>query len=270
MTTTRQNCKFFLLRYVPDAIRNEFVNIGLVLLSPHDPPELRFARNWSRVQALDPQADTELLDAFRDELSQEGNQELIFTRIADSFSNILQASESKACLTAVPAQEADELARIYLEAPSVRRAREMSARQKIYQSMRQEFEQTGVWRRMWKDIPASKFSRAGDPLEIDCGYQADSTIKMFQAISLRTDITAAKVLAFSYPELAAGILRIEKSQAQLTAIVEDGLDQDKDKERSDEIEFALETLKRHAIQVARVSDLRGLAAMAARELRTLP
>ena len=28
----KQQCRFFLLRYVPDAVKNEFVNVGLVLL----------------------------------------------------------------------------------------------------------------------------------------------------------------------------------------------------------------------------------------------
>jgi len=264
--TPRQNCKFFLLRYVPDAVKNEFVNIGLVLLPPQAPPELRFARNWSRVQALDPQADTELLDAFRDELSRESDKEMLLGKMEDSFSNALQTSEYKACLTAAPAQEADELARIYLDAPRGRRAREASARQAIFQRMRREFDQTGVWKAMWKEIPVARYSRPGDPLEIDCGYKSDSTIKMFQAVSLRTDLAAAKVLAFSYSELAAGILRIERSQARLTAIIEDGLE----KAENDQIEFAMETLERHAIQVATVSDLPDLAIVAAREMGVLP
>ena len=62
------NCKFFLLRYVPDAIRNEFVNIGLVLLPPDSPAELRLVNDWSRVSALAPQADVEMLQAVGDEL----------------------------------------------------------------------------------------------------------------------------------------------------------------------------------------------------------
>ena len=61
----KQECKFFLLRYAPNPVRGEFVNIGLVLVAPQAPPELRFSKDWSRVRALDPQADTELLDAFR-------------------------------------------------------------------------------------------------------------------------------------------------------------------------------------------------------------
>ena len=263
-TKTRHRCKFFLLRYVPDPVKNEFVNIGLVLVPPQAPPELRFSKDWSRVKTLDPQADTELLQAFRDELSQESDKELMLRKIEDSFSNVLQASDYKACLATAPAQEADELARIYLEAPRRRGSRDKGARLKIFQGMQKAFTEAGVWQTMQKDIPVSRYSRAGDPLKIDCGYRTDSTIKMFQATSLRTDITAAKVLAFSYPELAAGIQRIEGAQARLTAIIEDDLD------KNDQIEFALETLDRQAIQVATVSNLPDLAVIAAREIGALP
>jgi hypothetical protein len=266
MTQTKQPCKFFLLRYLPSAVNGEFVNIGLVLLPAEGAPELRFSRDWSRVRRLDPQVDTEMLDALRDELSREKDKSLaaLLEKMHDSFSNALQASDSKACLAAVPAQEADELAQIYLEAPRRRASREAGPRQKIWHSMQKEFQKAGVWQRMWTEIPVSRYTRAGDPLEIDCGYRSDSTIKMFQATSLRTDVAVTKVLAFSYPELAAGIQRIEHAQSQLTAIIEDGT------ERDEETGFALETLERAGIKIAMVSGLPDLAAQAARDMNALP
>ena len=259
----KQRCKFFLLRYSPNVVNGEFVNIGLVLLPPDGaPPEIRFSRDWSRVRKLDSQVDTDLLDAFRDELSREQGPglEAVLERINDVFSNTVQASESKACLATAPAREADELARIYLEAPQHRASREAGPRQRIWQSMQAEFQKAGVWQRMWKEIPVSRYTRAGDPLEIDCGYRSDSTIRMFHATPLRTDVTTAKVLAFSYPDLAAGIQRMEKAQSQLTAIIEDDL------ERDDQILFALGTLEHAGVQVAPVSNLPDLAAQAAREM----
>lgn len=259
-----EKCRFFLLRYVPDTVKNEFVNFGLVLLPPQAPPEMRFSKDWSRVRNLDPQADTELLQAFRDELSRQGDAELLLRTIQESFSNALQASEFKACLTSAPAQEADELARIYLEAPRRRTSRGQGARQKIWQGMKNAFSEYGVWQVMWKDIPASKYSRAGDPLKIDCGYRAGAIIKMFQATPLGTEITAVKVLAFTYPELAEGIRRIEGSQLQLTAIVEDDL------EKNELTGFARETLDRAGVHIAAVSNLPEMAQQAARELQTLP
>jgi len=259
-TSRDANCKFFLLRYVPDAVKNEFVNIGLVLLPPTGRPELRFSKDWSRVQAVDPQADIEFLEAFRKEISQETDVELVLRKVEDSFSNGLQASESKACLAPAPAQEADTLARMYLEVPRRRVAREKSARHAIFKSMQREFQREGVWNLMRKEIAASLYTHAGDPLEIDCGYAVKSLVRMFHATSLKSDVNAAKILAFSYPEIAAGMRKKEGTQAQLTAIVEDGLEKD------DQVSYALETLERYRIQVATISDLPNLAVTAAREL----
>jgi Protein of unknown function (DUF3037) len=264
MSETKHNCKFFLLRYVPDAVKDEFINIGLVFLPPQAPLELRFTRDWSRVECLNPDADIELLKAFCDEIAKdnkEKSRELLLKKIEESFSNSLQASEYKACVTTVPAQEADQLARIYLETAQRRPASEKKAGQTIFHKMRSAFEETGAWRLMRKDIPVSDYGVAGDPLEIDCGYAVNSTIKMFHSTPLRVNVNAAKVIAFSYPRLAAGIREKEGADPRLTAIVEDSL------EKNEQIGFALHTLQQHGIQVATVSQLPDLAITAARELR---
>lgn len=263
MAETKHNCKFFLLRYVPDAVKSEFVNIGLVFLPPDAPPQLRFTNDWSRVECLSPDADIELLKAFCDEITrdsrEEKSREMLLKRIEDAFSNSLQVSEYKACVTTAPANEADELARIYLETSRRRPGSDRSPG--IFHSMRSAFDEAGVWRIMRKDIPVSQYGRPGDPLQIDCGYSVNSTIKMFHSTPLRTSVNVVKVMAFSYPALAAGIRSKEGAEARLTAVVENGL------EKNDQIEFALGTLEQHGIQIATVSDLPHLAATAARELR---
>src|SRR2546423_1607808 len=167
-----QQCRFFLLRYVPDAVKDEFVNVGVVLNPASGSPELRLTRSWSRVLGLDPQADVEMLQAFWNELSHEAEQGqgLALKKIEDSFSNCLQASEQKVCLTDSPAREADELARIYLEGPRQPRTRPRGGRQLILGRMQQEFERTGVWQGMRHDISVSLYTGSGDPLKIDCGY----------------------------------------------------------------------------------------------------
>ena len=58
----RRACEFHLLRYVPDAVRNEYVHIGVILREQGSlrPAEVRFTRDWRRVRCLDPEADTAL------------------------------------------------------------------------------------------------------------------------------------------------------------------------------------------------------------------
>jgi hypothetical protein len=267
----QQKCSFFLLRYVPDAVKNEFVNVGLVLLPEAGRAELRFTRDWSRAKCLDPQADTDLLESLEADLrgqflDSNGGRDQILRKIQDSFSNALQPSEFKACLAESPVAEADALARIYLERPPRHVPRESSARQAIFGRMRQEFETTGAWPMMRQEIKAADYTRPGDPLKIDCGYSPPSngTVKMFHALALPADasaVNAAKVLAFSFPQLAEGIRKKENKQVQLTAVVEDGLEREESS-----ISFAWETLERQKVQVATLSQMPQIAALAAREL----
>src|SRR5579872_1624291 len=264
-----KHCEFFLLRYVPDAVKDEFVNIGLVLLQRNprgmEFADVRFTRDWRRVRCLDPEADVEMLQAveaqIRKELAEPRERAEMLRRLEDSLSNTLQISVSQGCLTADPAQEIETLAKMYLEAPKRRAARAEAGRQAILGRMRSAFEEAGVWALMRKQIPAAQYTHAGDPLKIDCGYRPNGEVRLFQAVSLRTDTDAAKVLAFSYPQIAAGIEREEKARAELTAIVEDEL------ERGDEgIAFALAVLEESRIRVARTEELAGIAERARVEL----
>ena len=263
---TKQQCRFFLLRWVPDAVKNEFINIGLVLLPGTGAPELRFTQDWSRVRCLDAAADIELLEnlqvELRAQLREEGEpRELLLRRIQDSFSNSLQSSGVTACLADSPAAEADALARIYLERPPRAQTRDKSARQIIFQTMRDQFEQAGVWGLMNKSVSVAHYTRSGDPLKIDCGYSASGKVKMFHALALQSDVNSAKVLASSYPRLAEGIRQAEGTEAALTAIVEDDLERD-----NEAAGFALETLEQHRIAVAPLSQMPAIALAAAHEL----
>ena len=127
--------------------------------------------------------------------------------------------------------------------------------------MRSEFEAAGVWPLMQERIPVSRYTRSGDPFKIDCGYSPNGTVKLFHAVTLSSDINAAKVLAFSFPQLAEGIHKAENKQAILTAIVEDDLPPD-----DESVTFARETLEQNAIRIAPVSTMASIAREAAREL----
>jgi hypothetical protein len=267
--TAKQQSSFFLLRYVPDAVKNEFVNVGVVLLPQEGPPEVRFTHDWSRVKCLDAEADIELLQALETDLRDKlrdmnGDRDFILRRIQDSFSNAVQPSEFKALLAESPGKQADELARFYLERPHRRRAeRELSSRQVIRRRMQQEFERVGVWPVLNKEVRAAEFTRRGDPLKIDCGYASNGSIKLFHAVSIAGDANTAKLLAFTFPQLAEGIREKQNKVARLTAIVEDGLDRQNEEES---ISFALETLERQSIAIAPLAQMPQIAATAAREL----
>lgn len=266
---TGAKCNFFLLRYVPDAVKNEFVNIGLVLLPQGGEPELRFTHDWSRVQCMDAEADIDVLKAMEAELRDQlrgvnGDRESILRRIQDSFSNALQPSEFKACMADSPAVEADVLAQMYLERHRPGRQRQPSLRQMIRDRMQKEFEKVGVWSLMWRNVDVAKYTRRGDPLKIDCGYSPNGTIKLFHAVAIETDPNSAKVLAFSFPRLSGGIQKTEKKRVELTAVTGDDLPGE-----DEAVAFALEILQQQHIGVARLSQMPQIAQTAARELRLI-
>ena len=265
-----KQCEFFLLRYVPDAVKNEFVNIGVVLSSRDGSAEFRMTRDWSRVRCMDPAADLEMLEAIETELRSrlcqgEEARAAILKKLDDSFSNLLQISETKPCLAEDPQAEIETLAKLYLQSDRREKlARDAGARQRIFNRMRSAFEQAGVWhdRRMWKKVPVGELAANGDPLKIDCGYRPNGVVRLFHAVSLETDINAAKVLAYSLPALQAAILKKEKATTELTAIVEANVDR-----RDAQVAFALATLEHSAIKVAGVDKLTVLAERARNELK---
>ncbi len=285
MNTERIQCEFFLVRYVPDTVKNEFVNIGVVLRETGRPETARvqFTRDWSRVRCVDPEADTGMLEALenevRDRLSQGVNETASMMKaLEDTFSNMLQITEPKACLAESIPAEMDQLSRLYIETRRQREARRQSGRQAIVASMRRQFEAVGVWNVMRKRIQASMYTRPGDPLRIDCGYRPNGVIRMFHAVSLEGDLEAAKVLAFSAPQMVEGVMRVEKAMLELTAIVEPlrgllGKDSEEiltngaEQDRIDQYRFGVETMERSQIRVLTVSDLPRVAERAREELR---
>jgi hypothetical protein len=255
----RRQCEFFLLRYVPDAVKDEFVNVGVVLFeSGGGWADVRFTKDWKRVRCLDPEVDVEMLEGLEQEIKErmlEGgsSQEWLLKRMEDTFSNAIRLTPTKAVLADSPQEEIGRLAEMYLE--RVRKGtRTASGRMQIFQTMRGAFERQGVWAMMRHNIAASEYTHRGDPLKIDAAYRPNGTVHMYQALSLETDVNAAKVLAFTYPKLREGVMRTEQTDTTLTAIVESELD------REDDVTmFALETLAASRILVATTAEMPRIA-----------
>jgi hypothetical protein len=279
MVDELRKCSLYLLRYAPDAAKGESVNIGLALVSEDGGfAQIRFTHDWRRVRCLDPAADTDYLEAIESEVRarlDEGgaDRERILHVLRDSFSNAVEVAPVKACLTVSPDQEIGKLAELYLETHRRAGVRENAGRGAILGRMRDEFERAGVWKLMRKKIAAADYTYKGDPLKIDCGYafqvgpvshgwSENGLIRMFHAVPLATDIDAAKVLAFSYPQLREGMARAGTKDTELTAIIEDDLVRD-----DEGVAFALTTLERSSILVATTAQLPELAARARMELR---
>jgi hypothetical protein len=270
----RRQCEFFLVRYVPDPVKGEFVNIGVLLReSGGAAPQIRFTRDWARVKCADPEADMEMLEAFEQELQRrllEHREDTphVMKTVEDSFSNMLQITEAKAVLAESIPAELDRLMTLYVESRPREAVSRISGRQKIARSMRNEFERSGVWNLMSKRIAAAKYTQPGDPLRIDCGYRPNGKIRMFHAVSLDGDIDLAKVLAFSMPRLREGVRRLEDADLELTAIIEPLRELRNDEEDGQaQYEFGRNAMESADIRVLTTADLGRVAETARLELK---
>jgi hypothetical protein len=269
----RRACEFQLLRYVADAVRNEFVHIGVLLREEGaSRTEVRFTRDWRRVRCLDPDADTDLLEAMETDLRRrlEGEDAAGWMRrLGESLSLNVQMTEPKAYLAESIPAGIEELMRIYVEPLARERVPRLSGRAAIQARMRAEFERVGVWDLLRKRIAAAEYTRPGDPLRIDAGYRPNGVIRMFHAVSLEPGVEMAKVLAFSATGLQEGVRRVEKAELELTAIVEPAAKlgaTDEEPERLALYRFGVETMEEHRIRVLTTSDMERVAATAQREL----
>jgi hypothetical protein len=271
----RRSCEFHLLRYVPDAVRNEFVHIGVILREQgsREPAEVRFTRDWRRVRCLDPDADTALLEGMESELRRRFREEPdgdMMRRLTESLSLSVQMTESKAYLAESLPAGVEELMRLYVDPPPKERVLRLSGRAAIHARMRAEFERAGVWDLLRKRIAAADYTRPGDPLRIDLGYRPNGIIRMFHAVSLEPGLEMAKVLAFSAAGLRAGVERVEKAGLELTAVIEPAARLGATAEEPERLEmyrFGVETMEEHQIRVLTTSDLDRVAETARRELR---
>jgi hypothetical protein len=289
----RHPCEFQLLRYVPDAVRNEYVHIGVILREASAAgaegarARVQFTRDWRRVRCLDPDADTALLEGMESELRRRLEQETdgrLRKLLDESLSLNVQMTAPKAYLAESLPAGMEELMRMYVDPPLRERTARLSGRAAIQAKMRTEFERAGVWDLLRKRIAASEYTRPGDPLRLDAGYRTNgishltvedlsagtSMIRMFHAVSLEPGVEMAKVLAFSAASLRAGVERVEKAALELTAVIEPAAKlgaTEEEPERLEMYRFGVETMEEHRIRVLTTSDMGRVAETARRELR---
>ncbi len=265
----RRQLEFFLLRYVPDAVKDEFVNIGLVMLEPGANgagfADVRFTRDWRRVRCLDPQADVEMLESLerevRGQLGEVKDRATLMLKLQDSFSNLIQLSATKGVLTEDPAAEMETMASLYFEAARTGGKRDATGRQKILGTMRDAFEQAGVLK-LLQAVPVAPYTKPGDPFKFDFGYRVGGELKLFHAVSLKAGVDAAVLLAARYPRIAPAMATAVGASPLLTAVVEDGLDR-----AGSEVGFALEMMEESGIKVVETRGMAEIAALARVELR---
>lgn len=267
-----QELEFFLLRYAGDVTKGETINLGIVAIARESESrgfaDVRFTRNWRRLHCFDPLLNTEELDAMereiRRDLQDPQRRAELMRRAGDAWSNIIQFDQLQGCLTESPAKELEKLSSLYLETPAPGEKRELSGRLKILSHMKDELEKPGVLPLMSRDISMAEFTRPGDPLKIDFGYQTESGFKFLQAVSLSQRVEPGMILAARFPQIAASMQAKKDVKAWLTAVIDDDL------RHRDEVSFAVEMMQESGIVVRPTAEMPHIAEGIRLELRAQP
>lgn len=280
--------EFRVLQFVPNVVQGMGANVGVVLVEVGGGfADVRLTEDWRAARVLDANFDVEVISAMADALRERlrsretdasrggeavSQRDWALYVMEDWLSNAIQVSAPRALMTNDPAKEIEGLVKMYCTLPVQHREAADVGRSGILRRMRDEFQQAGVWGVMNKEIEVHQYTRHGDPLKIDCGYRypreympdlvrEEQKFRMFHAVSLKNDVNAAKVLAFTFGDFREGLEKEVRAKAELTAIVEDGVDRGEESAG-----FAMETMERYGIAVAQVKQVPEFAQRARIEL----
>jgi len=252
-----------ILRYTPNLVRDEWVNIGVLVFDPQSGERrLRLIEEpaeYARVRRLHPEADESLLRALRDDLEDRfqrfgevfrdnggaragGNGADWLTLLGkwdDTLSNVLQLAPQKG----VFASDLDaETERVYAErvAPQ-RRAASVGApnsRSDTRKHCDQVWKLERLWQRIEKGVRLEQFTFPGDPMRIDYAYRKNGTRGFVQILSVSRAPGDARDLAY-----ASEHIRSKVPSSEFTAVT-DVLLRTEDKRHN----FVLETLRDAGIE----------------------
>lgn len=218
--TNLSPCAYHVIRYTPNLVRDEWVNIGVVI---HNPDEGRFRvrlieeePEFARLRRLHPSADEELLRGVAPLLENtlaehKGELAAWISKLDQTLSNAVQFSPQKGLL----AEDLDiELERLYHNHVSPPRARAgagegVGSRSAIRSGANQVFRTTGLWPKLTRSVHVDDYTFAGDPLRLDYSYRRNGTRGFIHSLALTRDPAQAKVLAYTADAIRA---RIEKTE----------------------------------------------------------
>ncbi len=221
---TYQRCQFFLLRYTPNLIRNESVNIGVFFYHPAERElQVRLTDNFRRVKRLHPWADIELLARLEADFVAQiefhvADLDAYVAKLQDTLSDTLQVTEPKGVLTPDPAAEFDRLFDTYVREPRYpgRAAVALEGgRAWIRNRMVPVFRRLGILSKLQPRVSVEEFTYRGDRFRLDYAYRRDGTRGFLHALSLAADPAQAKILAYTMERI-----RTKLPSSEMTAVTD--------------------------------------------------
>jgi len=263
------------LRYTPNLVRDEWVNIGVLVFDPESGERrmrlIEEPEEYARVRRLHPRADEELLRALHDDLESRfstatqlfhgngsGNGQAsadwlkLLGKWDETLSNALQLAPQKG----VHADDLDaETERLYADHVALQRGAARvgapGSRGAIRSYCAQVFKQARLWERLQKSLPAEEFTFSGDPMRIDYGYRRNGTRGFVQTLSVSRAPGDVKSLAYTVERI-----RNKVAASEFTAVTDVHLLAENERHQ-----FVRETLRDAGVEAV---PLEGLAVWAAR------
>jgi hypothetical protein len=216
--------RYHILRYTPNLVRDEWVNIGVLLEEVGGGRRaLRMIEETSeiaRVRRLHPNADEELLRALPMEFQArlkdpEESVRAYLTKLGETLSNAIQLSPQKALLARDFEAELDRLYREHVAAPPrARGGLAENARNWLRSKLRDVFRRHHILAKVRENVRVEEFTHPGDPFKFDYGYR-NGAEGYVQSVLLARDMLPSKALSYT-----AEHIRKRKPAAEFTAITD--------------------------------------------------
>jgi hypothetical protein len=254
----RNMFQYRILRYMPNQLRDEWVNIG-VLLEEASGERLAMrlieeTSEFARVRRVHPDADEDFLRALAPEFDARlrgpaADVAVYLQKLDQTLSNILQLSPRKGLLGDNFDAEMDRLFREQVT-PPVRRAGGLlqNTRDWMRSKLNDVFRRHRILGKLEHRVRVEGFTQPGDPMRLDYGYQ-NGVRGFIQLVSLRRDLPQAKALAYT-----AGCIHARDRLAEITAITDTAPDAENPRHV-----FVEKLLAGEGIRIVAMSQVEGFA-----------
>jgi hypothetical protein len=250
-------CVYRILRYTPNLVRDEWVNIGVLLYDPGSGERrlrlIEEQEEYNRVRRLHPQADETLLRALRDDLEDRfqsastngsnrgsANWQQLLGKWDDTLSNALQLAPQKGVFAA---DLDNELERLYADHVAVQRVPGRvgapGSRAQVRSYCSQVFRQARLWERIEKSVRASEFTFPGDPMRLDYSYYRNGMRGFVHSLSVTRAPADAKLFAYTAQHITAKA----RWKTEFAAVTDVALNAENDRHR-----FVRDTLREAGIE----------------------
>ncbi len=221
-------CTFHVIRYVPNLLREEHINIGLLL---HDRARNRAVarvlaepEELARTRRLHPEADTSVLLGLTSSLLPllTGNApeeiEQVIEKLGETLSNAIQFGPRRAVLTENADAEFEHIYAAQVSPPAAipyGGAARTDTRAGLRAQASEVFRRAGLLARMEHSVSMEPFTFAGDSLRLDYRYRQNGTAGYVHTVPLLRDPNQPKSIAFT-----AGRVRAHDDGARFHALTE--------------------------------------------------